>query len=384
MKIDKKIVIIDAIVILCTFTSSWFVKYEITSPSAFSATEKTTDFELSDLYASVGQRSAIHDLSKDIVIVSTDHCSRNQIAAVIESINFMEPMVIGLDMMFIDSICGDDRLISSIRECENIVLPIEVQRMEGSELFETKDSSYFYSSIAEKSLGVINLAGNTQRSVIRKFLPFFTMKDKSLDNFASAIVKMYSPTKYDQLIEKGHDLLTIHYHEKDFSIFKWDEVVTTDSIALPILDLQNEIKGKIVLIGHVNNYMDYHLTSISDETPGVLIHAAAINTILGNSYIENSSTTLNYSIALIITLAFVILMSFAKEHMTNMGNFVVRITQLFFLLIIFVIGTIFYLNYGIYIDFTIPLLMIGLSALVFDIVYGIYGAIILIKNKLSV
>ena len=384
MKIDKKKIIIDAIVILCTFALSWFVKYEITSPSVFSATEKSTDFELSDLYASVGQSSAVHDLSKDIVVVSTDHCSRNQIAAVIESINFMEPTVIGLDMMFIDSICGDDRLISSIRECENLVLPIEVQRIEDSELFEIKDSSYFFRSIAEKSLGVINLAGNSQRSVIRKFLPFFTMEDKSLDNFASAIVKIYSPTKYDQLIEKGLDLLTIHYHEKDFSIFKWDEVITTDSIALPILDLQNEIKGKIVLIGHINNYMDYHLTSISDETPGVLIHAATINTILENSYIENSSTTFNYSIALIITLAFVILMSYARKHMTNMGNLVVRISQLFILLIMFAMGTILYLSCGFYLDFTLSLLMIGLSALIFDIVYGIYGAFVWIKNKLSI
>lgn len=381
MKIDKKNVIIDAIVILCTFAFSWFVKYEITSPSAFSATEKSTDYELSDLYASVGQRSAVHYLSKDIVIVSVDHCSRNQIASIIDAVNYMEPKVIGLDIMFIDSIVGDDKLVSAILGCENIVLPIEVKRKGHSGLFEIKDSSYFYNSIAEKQLGVINLAGYSQRSVIRKFAPSFKLENCSLDNFASAIVKYYSLGEYNRLIAKGQELLNIHYHAIDYNVVKWNEVITTGTDPEPKLDLMNVIKGKIVLIGHINNDNDIHLTPISDETPGIMIHAATINTILSNNYIDNSATALDYLIAFIVTLAFVMLMSYAKMHMSNMGNLLVRICQLGLLLIMFIIGTILYISYNYYLDFSLSLLMIGLSALFFDIVYGIYGAYNLIKNK---
>lgn len=381
MKIDKTTIIINAIVILCTFAFSWLINSGFFNPYNFSGEEKSKDFELSDLYASVGNHSAVHKLSKDIVVVSSDRCSRKQIAAIIESADLMGAKVIGLDHYFDAKQDGDDRLISAIEECDNVVLPIIVQRKLENGIFEIKDSSYFYNIIDNRKMGVINLAGNSPRSVIREFSPSFKTNNETLDNFASAVVKYYAPDKYKHLLERGRELERIHYHATRYNIIQWDKIITTDSVPTPILDLENDFEGRIVLIGHINNDNDIHLTSINDDTPGILIHAAAINTILNNNYIKTSSTFLNYFIAFFVSSLCVLIMSYAKKHLNNTGNFIIRITQLTLLLLMFAIGTIIYLSYDTYLDFSLSLLMIGLSVLFFDIIYGFYGIAVLVYNK---
>ena len=199
MKIDKTTIIIDAIVIVFTFAFSWVINSGFFNPYNFSVEKKSTDFELSDLYASVGNLSAVHQMSKDIVVVSSDRCSRKQIAAIIESADLMGAKVIGLDHYFDAKQDGDERLISAIEECENVVLPIIVQRNMENGIFEMKDSSYFYNIIDDGNFGVINLAGNSPGSVIREFSPSFKTYNDTLDNFASAVVKCYAPEKYNLL-----------------------------------------------------------------------------------------------------------------------------------------------------------------------------------------
>ena len=303
----KLTIIINIVVIICTFAFSRLVNYEFTNPAALMATDKSTYFDLSDIYATVGNGSASHNQSEDIVIVNTDHCTRSQIAEAIETVNGMNPKVIGLDLMFIDSMDYHDRLLSSILGCNALVLPISLEGKEkGNDLFEIKDSSYFYNLIPSKKLGVINLAGNGPASVIRTFSPFFKLKDYSLDNFSSAIVKCYSNDKYEEL-KKKQGRLFIHYHAIDFEIERWNEIKKED------------IEGKIVLIGSINNESDQHLTPIGVKS-GIIIHAATINTILYDNYIEDCSTILNYIIAFFSTLCFVSLMSYAKLHLSNMGN----------------------------------------------------------------
>ena len=381
MKIDKKTIIINAIVIFFTFAFSWVINSGFFNPYNFSGEEKSKDFELSDLYASVGNHSAVHQKSKDIVVVSSDRCSRKQIAAIIESADLMGAKVIGLDHYFDVKQDGDERLISAIEECENAILPIIVQRNMENGIFEIKDSSYFYNIIDDGKFGAINLAGNSPRSVIREFSPSFKTYNETLDNFVSAVVKCYAPEKYDFLLERDHELERIHYHATDYNIIQWNEIITLDSIPQPMLDLEKEFDGKIVLIGHIHNDNDIHLTPISDETPGILIHAAAINTILNSNYIKTSSTFFNYFIAIILSVLCVSIMSYAKKHLNNTGIFIIRITQLTLLLLMFAIGTLIYLSYDTYVDFSLSLLMIGLSALFFDIIYGVYGIAVLIYNK---
>lgn len=371
MKRFDIVVIIFAVI--GAFLLSLFVKYQFTSPDAFSSTEKSINFELSDLYTSAGNRSLTRDYCGDILIISADKSNRDQIAATIKALDEMEAKVIGIDISFPSRQDNDSHLISVLQSCHQTVLPYHLEIKDDSEHYVISDTSYFFADLPEKHYGADNIGGSTIRSTIRVFKPFFKISDTTVvDSFAAAIVKLYSPDSYENLKSRNTDLNRIRFHGIDIDCLHWTDIISNDSIPQTLRTHEELIKDRIVLIGHTNSNTDLHTTPIDVETPGVFIHAYTINTILKELYTKQSSEFVNYLIALIVTLLFCTFVYYIKANVDGIGEIIIRICQFLLMILFFIIGTILYLKHSIFVNFSLSLLMIGFSMLMLDIASGIY------------
>lgn len=381
----KKIgIYVILIAVLGAFMLSLVVNHSIKSPDAFFSTKKSINVDLSDLYSSVGRRALKKDYCNDILIISTDNSNRRQISAIIDALNYMGAKVIGLDLLFQSKQFDDNYLISSIASSDNIVLPVGLWRDNDSLPFSINDTCYFNSQLNNKSFGAVNLDGNSIRSTVRNFKYSFNLKDDEyIDAFATAIIKLYSKKiKFDKELSAKEQRINFHSNE-EFEILSWDEIITKDSIPTPIFTHENLIKDKIILLGQVDSRADMHTTPISVEMPGVFIHAHILATILGKKEIIDVSKSVNYIIAVIITFVFCGFVFYVRENIKHIGRMLIRIVQFTLMIIFFYIGSILYIKYDLFVDFSLTLLMLGFSTLMLDIASGLYWIYLLVINRIK-
>lgn len=84
---------------------------------------------MTDVYNTVADRRASRTLSDDIVIVSIDGCSREDIMEVVDYVDYLNPSAIGLDVFFNYPAEGDAGLIESLTQCDNLVFPVGLRRI---------------------------------------------------------------------------------------------------------------------------------------------------------------------------------------------------------------------------------------------------------------
>lgn len=348
----------------------------LTSPSAYSPMQNSSDFAMSDIYEYISDDSDSQYKSNEIVVVSTDGCNRQEIAKLIEKINDNNPKVIGLDVIFRQSQSSDSILISAINKSKKIVLPYDMGYDENLELFLKQDSSYFYKQLKNKNFGAINLSGNSIRNVIRRFKPIFITEDDSIDNFSSAIAKIYSSDKYNDLIGRNNDNELIIYHNRDIEIYSSDELIS-------LKDKDLRIKDKIVLLGEVCSNSDMHTTPIKEQEAGVVIHAHTIDTILNGYYVKETNNLVNYGIAIVVTLLFCGFTYYVRENVKLVGRLLIRFIQFGLILMYLIVGYYLYSVNNLYIDFSVSALMTSVSILMLDLTGGLYGLYILTIKKIK-
>lgn len=348
----------------------------LTSPSAYSPMQNSSDFAMSDIYEYISDDSDSQYKSNEIVVVSTDGCNRQEIAKLIEKINDNNPKVIGLDVIFRQSQSSDSILISAINKSKKIVLPYDMGYDENLELFLKQDSSYFYKQLKNKNFGAINLSGNSIRNVIRRFKPIFITEDDSIDNFSSAIAKIYSSDKYNDLISRNNDNELIIYHNRDIEIYSSDELIS-------LKDKDLRIKDKIVLLGEVCSNSDMHTTPIKEQEAGVVIHAHTIDTILNGYYVKETNNLVNYGIAIVVTLLFCGFTYYVRENVKLVGRLLIRFIQFGLILMYLIVGYYLYSVNNLYIDFSVSALMTSVSILMLDLTGGLYGLYILTIKKIK-
>lgn len=348
----------------------------LTSPSAYSPMQNSSDFAMSDIYEYISDDSDSQYKSNEIVVVSTDGCNRQEIAKLIEKINDNNPKVIGLDVIFRQSQSSDSILISAINKSKKIVLPYDMGYDENLELFLKQDSSYFYKQLKNKNFGAINLSGNSIRNVIRRFKPIFITEDDSIDNFSSAIAKIYSSDKYNDLIGRNNDNELIIYHNRDIEIYSGDELIS-------LKDKDLRIKDKIVLLGEVCSNSDMHTTPIKEQEAGVVIHAHTIDTILNGYYVKETNNLVNYGIAIVVTLLFCGFTYYVRENVKLVGRLLIRFIQFGLILMYLIVGYYLYSVNNLYIDFSVSALMTSVSILMLDLTGGLYGLYILTIKKIK-
>lgn len=344
-------------VLVITFLLSCFVVYDISSISFIAPMEKTSDFLVSDFYQLVADERDEHTLGHQVVVVSVDNLSRQGITETIEAVNYCEPKVIGLDILFNYPQPGDSLLVDAIRNCPRIVLPVFLGQ-DNSGQYTVPLTSYLYDQLDSISKGAVNLEAESAQSVIRSFRPFFRLEEGVQPNFVTKIVQLSFPEAYNALCERQNVLEEIYYPSYEYEVIPANEV----------LEKAEVLRDKIVLIGTVSDPQDMHVTTISKATSGVFIHAYALSTILDRNYIRTTPDWLNWMIALLLCAMFVGVDLCCYRY--SVCNLFIRILQIILLYLIVWTGCQLFLAYRINVDFTRPLLMVSFGLMAVDMWIG--------------
>lgn len=364
-----------AVITVMTMLFSHVALYDLTTVSFFSPMEKAADFRFSDFYMLVADRGAVAAYEKDIAIVPVDGCDRREIARAISDIDYCGPAAVGLDIFFA-SLRDDveDPLAEALAECDRLVMPVMV----------ASDSTGFraahlscYDAVMEPSGGyaAVNIQGNEdERDCVREFCREFETEDGTVKSLAAAMVAAGFPNAYSRLEERCSGPEAIAYAAREFDIVNPDE----------ILDNQDLIEGRIVLVGKLHDPADMHITPLHNYTPGLMIHAYIASTILDGDYIRQLKEWENILLAALMCY----LVVWINLHLMRsvMGPLLVRSLQIGLLYFMILTGTLVYIHFRIDLNFSYSILAVSLGVAaceVYGAVFDREGLIYYITTKLK-
>ncbi|MBR3292453.1 MAG: CHASE2 domain-containing protein [Bacteroidales bacterium] len=341
--------------------------YKILSLSTYSGRDES--FSFSDFYA----RTAYHGvarMSNDIVLVDIGDLNRRGIAEMLDSLSAMKPKTIALDVFFrFPGQEGDGNLIEAVCSNDCMVLPRDANRPELV--------SFFYEEAEEAVFGAVNLSAGSARDVIRSYCPVFETEDGPLKAFGFVVAEQLHPDLAALVLQRGAPSEFIRFDGVEFPIIEAEGILSGDASIAEI------IRDKAVFVGDLNDPQDKHVTSVDNEMSGLLIHAKIAQTVLFGQQMHEISQKWVVLIAILVCALFVWLYLLIRDHCRKASSLLVRATQFILMVIFFYIGFRLYKNRGILLDFALPMLMLGLATLAFDLVFGIYHLAALILTKIK-
>ena len=335
--------------------------FSLSVMSLFSSPDKE-DFTISDFYAQIADKRPVRTLNPDLIIVDIDRAGRSEITSLLETLQLCGPKVIALDVMFEKpgDWQTDSALIKSIREVQEIlVMPaLMAQTSEGG--MDVAERSFFASDIAT-SEGAVNFSSTRRGATIREFVTqFITNKGDSVDSFALAIARKADPSKVTSLVSRGNKEEFIDYPSHEYRVINIADVP----------DYCEEINGKIVMIGAISDASDLHATPVNSRMPGVMIHAAALSTILSENYYTALTDWQEWLPALILCFLVVVMSLLIKPKFKGL---LVRIVQVLLVYLTVTVGYGLFVDHQIILNAGYTLLMLGFGFFAVDIWNGVTG-----------
>ena len=385
----SKGIAVALIVTVCTFLLANSCRNYLQSEAAFSKTFKSPDYILQDLYEGAKDTNPIGLVNPNVVIVQDDKCNNAQMAALITAIDSLEPAAIGVDCIFVET--GDNpastmKLVDAINNCKSpLVLASCLEFNDTVKEFTIGSGSALYDLIKGIPSGITNLGSPSisPQSIVRKVQKSFNVgKDSQMNSFAYKLVSCSGMAK--EVEDKIPSSIFIRYQGLDTPKFQWNELVLEDGMTCISDEVKDQIKGKIIILGSTNNPTDMHMIPSEKRVSGVEIHAAAIYTIISQNFLIESPRWVDYTIAFVSVFLFALLLYYSSLHWGRLQNLCVRIVQTSMIVAFIIIGYYFYHTdfSPVYIDFSPSIVMIGVSSFVFDIIRGLYGSYLFIKNKM--
>lgn len=374
----KKIAINFVGVLLLAIGLSRLMTFNITA--FISPAERVVDYQSSDFYQLVVNSRNERQLDTNVVIVPVDTLSRMEIAMLLDDVSVCNPKAIGLDVMFGFPAEGDSLILEMLRQTPGLVLPIGVgeERGERADAEEKDDSvkwvtkeAYLYDEMPMEQRGVINLDIGSLYGVVRTFRPYYETAGGRMPNMATALAQMVSPEaveRLQQVLERQDGKpLRINYDAREYEKLNPSEV----------LEHPEMLENKIVLVGMLNDPQDFHITPIGEYTPGLLVHAHALSTILNGDYLTPLPQWAQWILGLLLCICFVLVRVFLADY--RAGSLFLRIFQVVMLLAVVVGGTLLFVHCRRIVELSLPLSLIALAFLAMDVWKGLLG-IFNIKN----
>ncbi len=352
---------IKAIVItVMTLLFSHIAIYDLTSVSFFSPMEKAADFRFSDFYTLVADSRPVSNYEKDIVIVPLDDCDRRQMAEAISSVDFCAPAAVGLDIFFpTPSNADEDPLADALADCDNLVMPVFV-KSDSTGLRISHESCYDDLVVPSGEFAAANIQGSEKNlDNVRDFRKGIQTEDGYINTLAAALVSISHKDAYSALEARKNETEEIFYASREFEI-----VAPND-----ILDNKDLIEGRVVLLGKLNDRADQHITPLQNRTPGLMIHAYILATIINGDYIRQLS---EWEDILLGSLMCLLVVWINLHLMTSvMGPLLVRSLQIGLLYFLILTGTQAYIRLHVDLNFSYSMLTVTLGVAACEV----YGAI---------
>lgn len=332
--------------------------FDISALSFFSPTEKNFDFQSSDFYQLVADSRKERILDTNVVIVPIDGLSRQEVLILLDDVYQSSPAVVGLDAFFMYPSENDAPLDEFIQSHPNLIVPAALEAV-GENMCEMIPA-YLYDSLPLDRRGVVNFNISHPYNPVRDFVFKYETLSGDLYNFAALIAKYADPDSFAylerRLARKGDISVEINYPSREYKYID----------ACDVLLQSDELAGKVVLIGDLDNHQDLHVTPISDSFPGVLIHAHAVSTILDKNYHSKFSRWLLVLIAIALCLMYVVIKTRLGDKLNEANEIVMRIIQFLLLLFTIMIGSQLYIRCNLLLELSIPLIAVGLVQIALD------------------
>lgn len=207
--------------------------------------------------------------------------------------------------------------------------------------------------------GAINLIAKHTSGIIRQFQPQF---NDSIYAFSAQLAKLTKPQAFDKLVSRNKTLETICYPSQEFEIVEGISILRGE---INLLDLEEILHNKIVLLGDTHNPFDQHQTPITSNMPGIIINAHILTTILNDLYIDSTPNWVNWCIAFAVSfiLSFMIVTFQANNILKSYTTFAIRIFQVLIIIVFLYIGCYIFAQWHYYCNFAPSLFMVGLGVL---------------------
>lgn len=325
--------------------------------SIFSAPEKK-DFTITDLYAQVANNRPVRTIDRDIFLVDIGHSKRNEIAEIINLVNFWQPRVVGVDVLFAATLPDDSLLLTALNETERLILPVGLEETPDGD-FEIADTHFFYPE-GKATYAASNLPAKFEGATIREFATDYPLKGgDSILSFPKAIAKAYDPQSLSLLNQRNNKYETIDYPSHDYVTLTQDEIAEAGQM----------LTDKIVLIGSISDGSDMHSTPVNHYMSGLSIHAASVSTILNGQYYDPAFAWPAWVPACILCFLVLLLRELTKEP--KLKGLLTRLLQIVIVYCAVRIGYHYYVDERRIFDFSYTLLMVTFGLLAADIWLGV-------------
>ncbi|MCH5226124.1 MAG: CHASE2 domain-containing protein [Muribaculaceae bacterium] len=267
----------------------------MTISAMFSSPEKR-DFQLPDLFAQIANNRPVRQLDPRVVVVNIARANRQEIAEGLSILALCGPKTVGVDINFAEPSGDDDLLLEAISNLPNPILPIGVSPTKTDGRFLVEEKPFFYNELPDLKYGVVNLPSQ-EKGTVREFAINFPTDYGNLPSFVAAIAEDFNPGSIEFLNSKNSETGITSYHSREYKIVDIDNIE----------EHAEEFTDKIVLVGAMEDAGDMHATPIESHVAGVMIHAAAISTILDGLWTERVPKFFDYILAGLLCLSIMIL-----------------------------------------------------------------------------
>jgi adenylate cyclase len=253
------------------------------------------------------------EASGDVVVVAIDRStlartggtwpmSRAEHAALVDAIGRGGPAVVLYDVLFADRADGDGALAAALARTPTVLASALTLHLSGDGPARVVDRIEPHEALAAASAGVAhaNVRVNERAGVVRS-IPFYAAGDRGVPVPSLALAGTQAFDSVPRVVteRRGGVQLGERFVPLDDGELRinWSGELTNDDLVSAAAVLAGEVdprvfSGKVVLVGLTEPTLgDLHLTPLdrSGSTPGVLVHANAINTVLGSAYLTDVS-----------------------------------------------------------------------------------------------
>lgn len=321
----------------------------MTTSAMFSSPEKR-DFQLPDLFAQIANNRPVRKFDDRIVIVNIGRNNRDEIINGLATLSLCGPKAVGIDINFAQSGENDDYLVETLNSLPNVVLPIGVSATKKEGLFKIEDFPFFYGEGDHIKYGVVNLPAE-EKGTVREYAIDFPTEKGILPSFVSAIAEVIDKEVIEDIRNRKSETGIISYHSREYNIINLEEIE----------ERAEEFVDKIVLVGALEDASDMHATPVQSHVAGVMLHAAALSTVLDGIWFEKVPKTYDYFLAIGLCLCIMLIVYGMKN---NFKGVVLRIVQGGLAYLAVRIGYSLYVDHNVIFDisFTITIIAFGLFA----------------------
>lgn len=356
--------------VLGLFMSTFLIQpLSISTSTLFSSLDKY-DFKLPDLYAQIADNRPVKKLEDRIAILNIGRSNREEIAECLSLLSLCGPKAVGIDINFAEPSEDDSFLLESLNNLPGLVLPLGVSGSKKGGVFEIEDKPFFYNDFPNIKYGVVNLPMNTEKGTVREYAIEFPTEEKILPSFVVALAQIADPKIVKRLLDRNSETGTVAYHSKEFNIINIEEVE----------EYAEQLADKIILVGTVEDSADMHASTIKSHVAGVMLHAAALSTVLDGLWFTNVPKSFDYAIAIILCFIITLMVYGMKNKFKGL---ILRIVQFGLVYLAVRIGYSLYLNHNIIFDisYTVTIVLLGLFAV--DIWNGIEATWTFLTEKIE-